>query len=164
MTLACNDDFESVMTLIKHCIGDMESHGIFQWNDFYPSAEIIRGDIESRSMHILKDGIDCIGMIVINEEQSPEYEQLRWTDVSGRYLIIHRLAVSPEWQRKGVGQRLMDCAENFALERNYTSIRLDAYTGNPRALALYERRGYEKAGQLYFPRRELPFNCYEKMM
>ncbi|MGV8118341.1 MAG: GNAT family N-acetyltransferase [Candidatus Xenobiia bacterium LiM19] len=44
---------------------------------------------------------------------------MRWTDVSSRYLIIHRLAVSPEWQSKGAGQRLMDFAENFALERNY---------------------------------------------
>jgi len=43
-------------------------------------------------------------------------------------------------------------------------IRLDAYTGNPRALALYEKRGYQRIGQAYFPRRELPFDCFEKVV
>jgi ribosomal protein S18 acetylase RimI-like enzyme len=39
---------------------------------------------------------------------------------------------------------------------------LDVYTGNERAVRLYERRGYTVAGQVFFPRRELPFYCMEK--
>ena len=56
----------------------------------------------------------------------------------------------------------MDFAESFAMEHGFSCIRLDAYTGHPPALALYERRGYDRVGQVYFPRRELPFDCVEK--
>ena len=56
----------------------------------------------------------------------------------------------------------MDFAESFAMEHGFSCIRLDAYTGHPPALALYERRGYDRVGQVYFPRRELPFDCFEK--
>jgi len=57
---------------------------------------------------------------------------------------------------------MMVFAESFAANHNFSCIRLDAYTGNPRALALYERLGYQQAGQVFFPRRELPFACFEK--
>ncbi len=58
---------------------------------------------------------------------------------------------------------MMDFAENFARSHDFSCIRLDAYT-NPQALGLYERRGYRRVGQLYFPRRELPFACFEKVL
>jgi len=58
----------------------------------------------------------------------------------------------------------MDFAEAFAKEHGFSGIRLDAYTGNPLALALYERRGYHRIGQTRFPRRELPFYCCEKIV
>jgi len=35
------------MELIKSCILDMESLGIHQWNEYYPTLDIIIGDIES---------------------------------------------------------------------------------------------------------------------
>jgi ribosomal protein S18 acetylase RimI-like enzyme len=58
----------------------------------------------------------------------------------------------------------MEFAENYAIEQRFSCIRLDAYTGNPRAIALYEGRGYERIGQTYFPRRKLPFDCFEKTL
>lgn len=93
-----------------------------------------------------------------------EYQELIWSDEGGEVLVIHRLAVNPEWQKQGIGRQLMDFTENYAAEKGYTSIRLDAYSGNPRALNLYERRGYRKVGQVFFPERELPFYCYEKVI
>lgn len=58
----------------------------------------------------------------------------------------------------------MDLAEAHAKQNTYVSIRLDAYAGNPPTVKLYERRGYRKAGQVYFPRRTLPFFCFEKIL
>lgn len=58
----------------------------------------------------------------------------------------------------------MTFAEDFALINNFTSIRLDAFSGNKKALKLYEDRCYLKRGEIYFPRRNLPFFCYERMV
>lgn len=162
--LASLKDIENIMCLIKNCIKDLESQSIYQWNDHYPTAEIFEEDIKSNSLYILEDEAHYLGVVTINEVQSPEYKELVWSDEGGRVLVIHRLAVNPEFQKQGIGRQLMDFAENYATERGYSSIRLDAYSGNPRALNLYERRGYKKVGQLFFSGRELPFFCYEKVM
>jgi ribosomal protein S18 acetylase RimI-like enzyme len=162
--LAILKDMEDIMGLIKNCIKDMESQGIYQWNDYYPTTKIFEEDIESNSLHIIDDNGRCLGFISINEDQSPEYKELTWLNENGKILVIHRLAIDPECQKQGIGRQLMDFAENYATERDYASIRLDAYSGNPRALNLYECRGYKKVGQLFFPRRDLPFYCYEKVI
>lgn len=156
------NDLPKIMALIKNCIIDMESHGIYQWNDYYPTLAIFEEDIKKGSLFIMEDQGECLSIITIDEEQSPEYQQLKWRYIEGKALVIHRLAVDPVWQKRGIGRRLMDFAENYALNFGYASIRLDAYTGNPRAFKLYENRGYQKVGQLFFPGRELPFFCYEK--
>ena len=157
-------DIGDIMDLIKSSINKMESHGIYQWNEYYPNFDIIVDDIESSSMYVLKEGNSLLGIITINEDQSPEYGNLDWISHGGKVLVVHRLAVQPKNQRLGIGKRLMDFAENYAKGKRYTSIRLDAYSGNHGALRLYEQRGYIKVGQVVFPMRELPFYCYEKVL
>lgn len=46
---------------------------------------------------------------------------------------------------------MLNYIEDMAAKNNYSSIRLDAYSGNETALKLYESFGYKKAGQVYFP-------------
>jgi ribosomal protein S18 acetylase RimI-like enzyme len=59
-----------------------------------------------------------------------------------------------------VAKLLMAFAEAQARERGYAVLRLDAFTGNLRAMGLYERLGYRKAGEVIF--RKGRFFCYEK--
>jgi ribosomal protein S18 acetylase RimI-like enzyme len=161
---ASRGDFERILSLLKSCTAHMQSQGIFQWNDYYPTPAIIEADLQEGTLYLLREDSDMRGMIVLNEAQSPEYAQLHWSVDEGRHLVVHQLAVSPRWQRQGIAARLMEFAEDHASQHRYTSIRLDAYSGNPGALALYEHRGYHKVGELFFPRRELPFYCYEKVI
>lgn len=104
---------------------------------------------------------NCVGIIVINEKDSPEYQGMEWSIEDSKVLFVRRLAVHPKCQKQGIARKLMDYAEKFAVENNYSSIRLDVYSGNPRAINFYEARGYKRTGQVYFPRRELPFFCYD---
>ena len=77
-------------------------------------------------------------------------------------IVIHRLAVTPEFQGAGLAKRLMSFAEISAAKAGYATIRLDAYSGNEAVVGFYTRRGYKKAGEIFFPRRELPFVCMER--
>jgi ribosomal protein S18 acetylase RimI-like enzyme len=99
---------------------------------------------------------------VLNEMQSPEYAQLSWQ--RSNPLVVHRLCVRPDRQGSGAARQLMDFAERFAAQHGYDSIRLDTYSGNPRAITLYERRGYRLAGYVRFRRRKLPFLCFELLL
>jgi ribosomal protein S18 acetylase RimI-like enzyme len=106
----------------------------------------------------------CVASVSLNDAQPEQYRSIAWRCNHGKALVIHRLCVHPEWQQHGFGRRLMDFAEHFAQQHRFSCIRLDSYTGNPRAQALYERRSYQRCGQAYFPRRELPFDCFEKIV
>lgn len=158
------DDANQVLTLFKACTRHMQSQNIFQWDELYPTLDIVIEDIRRQSSFGWLEEGRLDGVITLNEAQDPEYQGLDWKDDRGRILVIHRLAVNPERQRCGVGRSLMDFAEDYARGHGYSSIRLDAYNGNSRALRLYESRGYRKVGQVRFPRRNMPFNCYEKIL
>jgi ribosomal protein S18 acetylase RimI-like enzyme len=164
ITLATRSEIGRIMSLIKDCIKDMESQGIYQWNEYYPTLKVIQDDIENGSMHILKESDEVVGIITVNEEQDPEWSQVNWSTQKGKVLAIHRLAVNPKWQNRGIGVRLLDFAEAYAAKNMYTSIRLDSYSGNPGAIRLYEGHGYKRVGQVHFPGRELPFYCYDKIL
>lgn len=70
--------------------------------------------------------------------------------------------VDPKYQGKGYARKLMDFADKFANENNYSSIRLDVYSQNKRVIKFYEKRKYFIRGNVNFPEREHPFYCMEK--
>lgn len=150
-----------IMDIVTASIQRMESEGIDQWNVRYPNREIFEQDIAKGTLHGYVDNDQLQGVICLNEEQSPEYYGLPWITAGDKVLVIHRLVVHPEMQHQGIARQLMDYAENHAEKHGYTSIRLDVYSGNPYAIRLYEKRGFQRVGEVRFPGRRLPFYCYE---
>lgn len=57
---------------------------------------------------------------------------------------LYSIAVHPEYGRRGVGDRLLEEAENAALERDCVSMRLEVRRDNPASLALFRRHGYRQ--------------------
>lgn len=164
ITKAIVSDASSIMELIKECVSNMKIKGIFQWNEHYPNLEIVNADIQAGCAYITKSDTSCIATITLNEEQSPEYQEINWLKDNSKALVVHRLAIHPSHQNQGLAKRLMFFAEELAVREGYTSIRLDAYSANPFALRLYKKLGYQNLGQIYFPHRELPFVCMEKAL
>ena len=153
---------KQVAALLAACMREMRRNGIDQWDEDYPNATAVAKDVQSRSAWILEEP-ECIAAISLNEEQDPTYQTVRWTG-GGPALVVHRLCVDPSYQRKGIANRLMAFAEWLAREREYASIRLDTYSGNPPALRLYERLGYQKTGEIYLRGKTTPFFCFEKIL
>jgi len=73
--------------------------------------------------------------------------------------------VGPEYQGKGYARMLMNFAENYARDNRYISIRLDTFSQNKKNQKFYEQRGYQKLGNVYFPKQSnYPFYCYERVL
>lgn len=141
---------------------DLEKNGIYQWTNNYPTLSIIESDLKKGVLFVLRNGKEIIGAINISEEQEYEYETINWEFDNSKVLVIHRLVIDPKYQGKGYARKLMDFAEQFANENNYSSIRLDAYSQNKRVIDFYEKRKYFIRGNVNFPEREYPFHCMEK--
>jgi ribosomal protein S18 acetylase RimI-like enzyme len=155
-----DDVFEIYNSAKKH----MQSKGLQQWVEEYPVKSDIKKDILKGEMYILLKDSQIIGAINISDEQDEEYSQINWKFDDSKVLVIHRLAILPDFQQKGYARYLMDFAENHAQENHYTSIRLDAYTLNHRVVKFYEQRGYIITGEVYFPFRHIPFYGLEKQL
>jgi GNAT superfamily N-acetyltransferase len=158
------DQLEGIFEIFNVCKDSMEKDGIFQWTDSYPNRQIILEDLsKSHSYSLFLDQL-CCGVITLNTNQEPEYSNLDWDDKDGSCLVVHRLAVLPAYQKRGFASQLMNFAENYALEVGATSIRLDTYSANPKAVNFYEKRGYVKRGEVFFKGRKLAFFCFEKRL
>ena len=59
---------------------------------------------------------------------------------------ITNVAVHPDLRRFGIGKKLLDTAENEAVQRNCESITLEVRESNMAAISLYSSSGYEAVG------------------
>ena len=165
ISLANLSDLEPISTLIKSCTAHLIENGIFQWNNNYPSENILKGDIELQQLYKIKVNQVIIGCIVLTEIEDEVYKKVKWLTKSENNLYVHRLAIHPNFQGRGYAQKLMDFAEAYAITNNYVSIRLDTFSKNSRNQKFYEQRSYTKLGPIFIPSQsEHPFYCYEKIL
>lgn len=160
---ADNSDVSEVIKVISACTEAMRLASIFQWDDIYPNKEQLEEDMKDGTLYVARKSDICLGAVSFNEKQEDAYQKVEWQG-SNPVLVVHRLCIDPAFQGQGIAKQLMRFGEKMALEKGYASIRLDAYSGNPKAIGLYERLGYQKVGSVIFPRRDLPFYCFEKIL
>jgi ribosomal protein S18 acetylase RimI-like enzyme len=60
---------------------------------------------------------------------------------------LYSIGVAPQFSGRGIGAALLDAAEDAALERNCTALRLEVDEENATAVALYRRSGYREFGR-----------------
>ena len=158
-------DIDQILKITKACAKSMIDAGIYQWNDHYPNKSAFENDVKRNELYVLELDKQVIGCVVITTIMDKEYIPVKWLTPNGNNIYIHRLAIYPELQGKGYAQQLMDFAEQYAIENNYTSIRLDTFSQNKRNQLFYELRGYRKLEDIYFPKQSThPFHCYELIL
>jgi ribosomal protein S18 acetylase RimI-like enzyme len=162
--LAESSELDIIFDIYQQCRRVMESDGIFQWYDGYPTREIVADDIRNKTLFTSKKDSELCGVINISSDDEPECDHIEWKDKSAKTVAIHRLAVHPNFQKGGIARKLMDFAEEYAFKNGCTYVRLNAYSVNDRALRFYDMRQYERRGEVFFPGRTLPFFCFEKKL
>src|SRR5690606_34145984 len=162
--LANRKDIETIVKIYDSCRAELINRKIFQWTNEYPNITNVVSDIEKLELYVIDSTETIQGVVCLNDFQDKEYETVNWGLKSTKVLVVHRLAVSPNFQGKGCAGKLMDFAENFALENGFEVIRLDSYIPNKAVTRFYLNRGYKICGAVFFPGRTEPFNCYEKVI
>ncbi|WP_421808448.1 GNAT family N-acetyltransferase [Flagellimonas sp.] len=158
-------EISDILTITQACAKKMQENGIFQWNEHYPSKEAFQKDIDRGELFVMEEKNTVQGTIVISTLMDEEYKPIQWLAPNGNSIYIHRLAVYPNLQGKGLAQQMMDFAENHAMENRFVSVRLDTFSQNKRNQRFYEQRGYQKLGDIYFPKQSMhPFHCYELVL
>ena len=157
-------DLESLYSLIKDSIDDMQIKEIEQWPDWYPNITILRNDILKSVLFVAEFKSRIIGMVVLNPEVPVVYESIKWKYNSGKVNSIHRLAVHPEYKTAGLAKNLVDYVEQIAKNKGYNIIRLDTYSKNTAANKFYRKMGYQYAGDINLEFMPEHYHCFEKAL
>ena len=162
---ANSSDLNKLLQITRSCARAMELKNIFQWNDGYPSFSAFENDIINNWLYVIINDKEIIGCICISDFMDKEYESVKWLTKNDNNIYIHRLAVTPTHQRMRYAQKMMSFAEDFARENKYLSVRLDTFSKNVNNQTFYQKRGYKKLGNIFFPNQsESPFYCYELIL
>jgi ribosomal protein S18 acetylase RimI-like enzyme len=165
ITTATLAQIEEITHLYRACGAKMLQHGFDNWGDFYPTVATIRTDIQHQNLFALVTSKNQIlGVVVLDEIQPPMFAEVNWQFPSSSILVVHRLAVSPDYQGNGYAKKLMKFAEMYASQQHYQAIRLDAYSINKKLLQFYKNLGYQitKEAISLGAKWKHPFHCFEK--
>lgn len=142
-------DIASVMEVIADAQLRLRNAGVDQWQDGYPTADIIASDIARGESFVYIANNQVIATAVISFAPEPTYATIdgQWMD-NAPYVVIHRLAVRAGFERLGLALKMFNFAHNAAIERGITSARVDTHRDNIAMQNLLDRQGYKHCGEI----------------
>lgn len=161
---AREDELDIIWNIIDQAKERRRLEGSNQWQDGYPKPESIREDYENDHAYVVVDEEDKIlsyAAVIFDEEPAYTAIEGKWL-TDGDYMVVHRVASSPEALGKGTVQFLFLELEKVAVENNVFSIKVDTNFDNGPMLHIVEKLGYTYCGEVYF--RESPRRAYEKVL
>ena len=156
------NDLSYIMNMYKSCVHGMLKHGVTQWDKTYPNTQVVKQDIIAKTYYVFIEKKIIIGGINIDRKQDPAYLNIKWNGKNSDFLVVHRLGVMYNCWNKKVGKKLMFFAEKLAKEKKLNFIRLDTYSGNPKAIAFYQHLNYKNLGPIFLKPNKNEYYCFEK--
>ncbi len=144
------EDLNIIIDIFKNATNRMSDNNIHQWDEIYPTNEILQEDILKNQMYVGIKGNNIVSVVVINDEYDDEYEDANWKYNNERFVVIHRLCVNPVYQNQKIGENTMFIIGDLLKKEGIQSIRLDVFSLNPYALKMYKALGYEKVGEAHW--------------
>ena len=154
---------EIIWQILQQAIERRRKDGSNQWQDGYPNQEVVKTDISLGKGYVLEidNAIAAYAALVFNDE--PAYYEIigDWL-TNDDFLVIHRVAVSDDFLGKGIAVLLFQKLEDFAMENQVFSIKVDTNFDNLAMLHILEKLDYQYCGEVYF--RGSARKAFEKVL
>ena len=144
--LAKYSDLDIIVIIAKSTRNDMLKRELKQWIGDYPSFTDFSGDYKKNGLYICIKNNKIIGSISLLTDSDSEYKKIAWK--RNHSLVIHRLLVSPDFQRKGIEKPLLIFSIDFARKNGYESIKIDTHPENYRMQGLIKKLNFIEIGYL----------------
>lgn len=161
-------DLSVLMAIFDEARGTIARLGINQWQDGYPSLDVVGEDVAlGRSYAIEAEGEVC-GTFVLIDDGEPTYDHIEsghWLtgDESRSYVAIHRVAVAVKNRGSGISAGLLEYAARYAAKLGRISLRIDTHEGNVVMRRMLEKNGFSYCGVIYLANGD-PRVAYEKRL
>lgn len=151
MELVLADEFamvrEKYIKVIEHT-KDMDMYARWIYGK-HPTDAMLQSYIDRQEMYLYMNGQNVAGMVAITMYQGADYHEIVWGKnlKDNEVASLHILAVDPEYQGKGVSERMMREIISLSKKSERKAIRLDALATNIPAQRLYEKLGFVYRGK-----------------
>ena len=156
------DDLDDIFQLVDDAVKQMEHDKIYQWDNIYPTKEDFYNDIQKKELYVGIINKRIAVVYALNKECDEQYKNGEWQYIGDKFNVIHRLCVSPDFQKRGIAQTTLLHIEDELRSFGMRAIRLDVFCENPYALKLYSNNGYSKVGSAHW--RKGKFLLMEKLL
>jgi L-amino acid N-acyltransferase YncA len=147
-------DLEALMAIFDGAKQIMRASGnLHQWNDSYPSREVVLRDISGGNCYVLCDEETILGTMALIPGPDPTYSYIEgaWLPyppgTEPNYYVIHRIATGAPG--KNVGRKLLDWAFGHIHELGCDTIRIDTHRDNCIMKHILSRYGFSMCGVIY---------------
>lgn len=156
------NEIERLKGLYRDVVKDMNSRGLHNWNEDYPAVEALEKDVKNQALYVIEENNgDISAAVSIDDITVDDYNAIDW-NIKGDFYTFHRIAVHPNYTRRGYAKKLINFAEELARENKCKSMRIDSYHKNENAINLYKSLGYKYVGDISLRNTGEPFYCFEK--
>ena len=124
---AIYSDLSALMKIFDGAKRIMRASGnLLQWNDGYPSEDIVRSDIEAGHCFVACDDCSILGTMALIQGPDPTYAYIegQWPD-NEPYYVIHRIATDAPG--RNLASQMYDWAYEYIESKGYTTIRIDTH-------------------------------------
>jgi ribosomal protein S18 acetylase RimI-like enzyme len=144
-------DIDAVMKIIHTAQHSLYDSGVNQWQNNYPNEKVITADIDKGSAYVLTDRDEVIATAAVSFDGEPCYNIIyegKWlTDDS--YAVIHRIAVSGNHRREGIGSEFISEIRKMCIKRGIYSIKIDTHRDNLPMRDMLRKEGFKYCGIIY---------------
>ncbi|MCL2078342.1 MAG: GNAT family N-acetyltransferase [Oscillospiraceae bacterium] len=138
--------YDQVEEFYRNLIDSMQGVKHFpKWKmGIYPTEEQLKNAISAGTLYLSYYEDKIVGAMILDNNFSPEYSGAKWQITAEKHeiMIIHVLAVSTEFQGKGIAKKMVGFAIDLCKNRKMKAIRLDVMKENIPAAKLYIKAGF----------------------
>jgi len=161
-------DIEVIMPIIKEAQIALAKLNIDQWQNGYPSKEIIENDINQGFGYVVECEGEVIAYCAVVFNYEPTYTKIengQWLS-NGEFVVAHRIAIKENCKGQGVATFLMHKIIALASEKNIKSFKIDTHEGNIVMQKLLKKTGFEYCGIIYLENgdKRLAFECFSNFV
>ena len=146
-------DIAGLMPIFEEARGTIAALGIDQWQNGYPSEDVILADIKKEQSYLCEIEGGICGTFAVIDDGEPTYSKIydgEWlTGNSDGYIAIHRVAIAVSSRGSGLSGKIIDCAADFARQKGRNSLRIDTHRGNAVMRRMLEKNGFSYCGVIY---------------
>ncbi|MHA0856565.1 GNAT family N-acetyltransferase [Paenibacillus sp. CMAA1364] len=149
---ATHDDAHDIMDILIGIARWLHSKGSNQWEGLLEGEDShdMMGSISRGEVYVFKEKEVCVGTVILKQQASPWDEDLwgKHEEHLNDAVYLHRLAVSRDYNGKGLGEDILHWVEKDIQFKGKDRIRLDCIANNEHLNNYYPRHGYQYMGEV----------------